>query len=219
MKPEDLMPLAPAATASLVDQAIDRMRGLLDSGEWAVGARIPPEPALAAALAVSRNTVREAVKALAHLGLLQVRRGDGTYVVATTEVQALMRRQLDRVEIGHLLEVRHMIEVSAAGLAAQRRTDADLGAMEAILARREAVVGEEFVRADVDFHAAVVAAAHNPLLSELYAGLVGTVAASIDPDVRDHLTAEHVAVAAAIRAGDPAAASAAAEVLLDHVVY
>ncbi|GAB3861403.1 FadR/GntR family transcriptional regulator [Nocardioides maradonensis] len=213
------MPLAPAATASLVDQAIDGMRGLLDSGEWVVGTRIPPEPALAAALGVSRNTVREAVKALAHLGLLQVRRGDGTYVVATTEVQALMRRQLDRVEIAHLLEVRHTIEVRAAGLAAQRRTDADLAAMDEILARRTQVTGADFVRVDIEFHVAVVEAAHNPLLSELYQGLVDTVAASIDPDAGDDLFAEHAAVAAAIRAGDPAAASAAAGLLLDHVSY
>lgn len=213
------MPLAPAATASLVDQAIDGMRGLLDSGEWVVGTRIPPEPALAAALGVSRNTVREAVKALAHLGLLQVRRGDGTYVVATTEVQALMRRQLDRVEIAHLLEVRHMIEVRAAGLAAQRRTAADLATLDEVLARRAQVTGAEFVRADVAFHVAVVEAAHNPLLSELYQGLVDTVAASIDPDAGDDLLAEHAAVASAIRAGDPAAAAGAAGLLLDHVTY
>ena len=98
------MPLAPTTSASLVDQAIDGMRALLASGEWTVGTRIPPEPVLGAALGVSRNTVREAVKALAHVGLLEVRRGDGTYVAAATEMQALMRRQVDRVELAHLLE-------------------------------------------------------------------------------------------------------------------
>jgi DNA-binding FadR family transcriptional regulator len=220
---EGAMPLVPTATASLVDQAIDGIRGLLDSGEWPVGTRIPPEPALAASLNVSRNTVREAVKALAHLGLLQVRRGDGTYVVATTEVQALMRRQLDRVEVADLLEVRHMIEVRAAALAARRRTDEDLAALDAALARRAAAtgsdVGTDFVGADVDFHVAVVAAAHNPLLSELYGGLVETLAASIAPGAADDLTAEHHAVAEAIRSGDSDSAAAAATVLLDHVVY
>lgn len=217
------MPLAPTAPASLVDQAIAGMRTLLASGEWAVGTRIPPEPALAAALAVSRNTVREAVKALAHAGLLEVRRGDGTYVAAATEMQALMRRQLDRVELAHLLEVRHAIEVRATALAAERRTDADLAGLDAVMERRSRAVAERdsatFIAADVDFHIAVVAAAHNPLLVELYDGLVETLRASIeDPAGSDVLGPEHVAVLAAIRAGDAAAAAAASAELLEHVV-
>jgi len=217
------MPLAPANPASLVDQAIAGMRAMLASGEWEVGTRVPPEPALAASLGVSRNTVREAVKALAHLGILQVRRGDGTYVVATTEMQALMRRQLDRVDFEHLLEVRHAIEVRAAALAAERRTADDLATLDAIMARRRAAVaagdGPAFVDADVDFHVAVVAAAQNPLLAELYDGLVETLRASIDdPGDADVLAAEHDAVLAAVRAGDPAAAAEASAELLDHVV-
>ncbi|GAA4079533.1 FadR/GntR family transcriptional regulator [Nocardioides kongjuensis] len=217
------MPLAPTTPASLVDQAIAGMRALLESGEWEVGTRVPPEPALAAALGVSRNTVREAVKALAHLGLLQVRRGDGTYVAATTDMQALMRKQLARVDIAHLLEVRHAIEVRAAALAAERRTAADLASMDAIMDRRRQAVldgdGPAFIDADVDFHCAVVAAAHNPLLVELYDGLVETLRASIEhPGAADVLAAEHDAVLDAIRAGDPAVAATASADLLDHVV-
>jgi DNA-binding FadR family transcriptional regulator len=217
------MPLAPATPASLVDQAIEGMRALLESGEWAVGTRIPPEPQLASALGVSRNTVREAVRALAHLGVLQVRRGDGTYVAAATEMQALMRRQVDRVQIEHLLEVRHAIEVRAASLAAERRTDADLAVLDEVMDRRRIALatgdGERFVAADVDFHVAVVAAAHNPLLVELYDGLVDTLRASIDPPAGDgDLEAEHLAVLQAIRDGDPAAAATVSAELLDHVV-
>lgn len=216
------MPLTPTTPASLVDQAIEGMRALLASGEWSVGTRIPPEPALAAALGVSRNTVREAVRALAHLGVLHVRRGDGTYVAAATEMQALMRRQVDRVDLEHLLEVRHAIEVRAAALAAERRTDADLAALDAIMARRHEALersdGEGFIGADVDFHVAVVAAAHNPLLAELYDGLVETLRASIDlPGTADALAAEHDAVLDAVRAGDPVAAAVAGAELLDHV--
>lgn len=217
------MPLAPTTPASLVDQAIAGMRALLDSGEWPLGARIPPEPALAAALGVSRNTVREAVKALAHVGLLEVRRGDGTFVAATTEMQALMRRQLDRVELAHLLEVRHAIEVRATALAAERRTDSDLARLDAIMERRSRAVAERdavaFTAADVEFHITVVAAAHNPLLVELYDGLVETLRASIEgPAGSDVLGPEHGAVLAAIRTGDAAAAARASAELLDHVV-
>lgn len=216
------MPLAPTTPASLVDQAIEGMRALLASGEWAVGTRIPPEPALGASLGVSRNTVREAVKALSHVGLLEVRRGDGTYVAASTEMQALMRRQVDRVELAHLLEVRHAIEVRATALAAERRTAEDLAVLDAAMSRRLAALGAgdtaAFVAADVDFHVAVVAAAHNPLLVELYDGLVETLRASIDdPGAADDLGPEHDAVLAAIRAGDVAAAAAASALLLDHV--
>ena len=75
------MPLQPTARVSLVDQAIEAITRLLAAGEWPVGHRIPPEPELAASLGVSRNTVREAVRALAHVGVLDVRRGDGTFVV------------------------------------------------------------------------------------------------------------------------------------------
>lgn len=222
------VPLAPAAPASLVDQAIDGMRGLLASGEWGVGTRIPPEPELAASLGVSRNTVREAVRALAHVGVLEVRRGDGTYVTAATEVQALIRRQVDRVELAHLLEVRHGLEVQAAALAARRRTEADLAALDAVARRREeAVAGrrrEAFLDADVALHVAVVAAAHNPLLLEIYGGLVETLRASIgeppgDAVFAEVFTAEHDAVVAAIRAGDVEAAIAATTELLDHLAH
>jgi DNA-binding FadR family transcriptional regulator len=166
--------------------------------------------------------VREAVKALAHVGVLEVRRGDGTYVAATTEVQALMRRQSERVELEHLLEVRHAIEVRAAALAAGRRTDADLAVLDAAMDRRRAALDAEdaqaFVDADVDFHVAVVAAAHNPLLAELYDGLVDTLRASIELPVDDQdLAAEHDAVLAAVRRGDAAGAADAGAVLLDHV--
>lgn len=216
------MPLAPAHTASLVDQAIEGMRALLASGEWTVGTRIPPEPVLGASLGVSRNTVREAVKALAHVGLLEVRRGDGTYVAAATEMQALMRRQVDRVELAHLLEVRHAIEVRAAALAAERRTDDDLAVLDGAVGRKRAALAAGdaagFVTADVAFHVGVVAAAHNPLLVELYDGLVETLTASIEtPAGPDELEAEHDAVLAAIRAGDVEAAASASAVLLDHV--
>lgn len=217
------MPLSPTTPRSLVDQAIDGMRGLLDSGEWQVGGRIPPEPALAEALGVSRNTVREAVRALAHTGVLEVRRGDGTYVAAPNEVTALVRQQLARSELRHVLEVRHAIESQAAALAAARRTTAELASLERALERRaEAVATHDaagFVDADADFHLGVVAAAHNPLLVDLYAGFVDNLRTSILPPQTsdDGLRAEHDALVAAIRAQDPAAAAHATAVLLDRV--
>lgn len=218
------MPLSTTTPRSLVDQAIDGMRSLLADGEWNVGSRIPPEPELAAALGVSRNTVREAVRALAHTGVLEVRRGDGTYVAASNEVAAMMRRQVSRVDHRHVLEVRHAIETSAAALAAERRTEEDLRSLTALMERREAAVraadAEAFAAADADFHVGVVAATHNPLLIELYAGFEETLRATIHlDDETTELADVHVAVFEAVRAQDPDAAAAAVTGLLHTLAH
>jgi len=213
------MPLSTTTPRSLVDQAIDGMRALLADGEWAVGARIPPEPELAAALGVSRNTVREAVRALAHTGVLEVRRGDGTYVAASNEVAAMMRRQVGRVDLAHVLEVRHAIETRAAALAAERRSEDDLRALTAIMERRAAAAAagdaDGFAEADAEFHLGVVTATHNPLLIELYAGFEDTLRATIHlVDETAEIADEHLAVFDAIRAQDADAAAAAVTGLL-----
>lgn len=217
------MPLSPATPVSLVDQAIDGMRKLLESGEWSVGTRIPPEPVLATDLGVSRNTVREAVRALAHTGVLEVRRGDGTYVAAPNEVAALVRQQLARTDLRHVLEVRHAIESQAAVLAASRRTTRDVRTLEkALVARARAVAAGDakgFVDADAAFHLGIVGAAHNPLLDELYGGFEDNLRTSILPpeDGDDPLRAPHEALLAAITAQDPAAAARITTELLDAV--
>ncbi|TQL67975.1 GntR family transcriptional regulator [Nocardioides albertanoniae] len=216
------MPLQSVAPASLVEQAIAGLRGMLESGEWPVGHKIPPEPTLAEQLGVSRNTVREAVRALAHAGVLVVRRGDGTYVAAPSEVAALVERQLGLVEQRHVFEVRMAFEVRAAGLAAARRTPADLDRLTASLRRRaEAVAAADeagFVDADAEFHSSVVAAAGNPLMSQLYDGFQTELRSALSfPDAgHDHLTEDHHALFDAIRAQDVERAVATAELLLHH---
>lgn len=214
------MPLPATTRRSLVDQAIDGMRGLLDNGEWTVGGRIPPEPVLAASLQVSRNTVREAVRALAHAGVLDVRRGDGTYVAASSEVAAVVGRHAEGADFDHVLEVRHAIETQAAVLAAQRRTAADLRALEGALDRRTRAfaAGDApgFVSADLEFHLGVVSAAHNPLMRELYDGFVGRVRSTValPPDGNDDLCGDHQALLAAVRDRDAQGAAEATGGLL-----
>ena len=217
------MPLSPTAALSLVDQAIEGMRELLASGEWRVGMRIPPEPSLAEALGVSRNTVREAVRALAHTGVLEVRRGDGTYVASPNEVTALVRQQLARTDLRHVLEVRHAIESQAAALAAERRSAEDIGFLERALGRRDRAVAAQdeagCIDADAEFHLGVVAAAHNPLLVELYGGFTDNLRSSIllPASHDDALRGEHVALLEAIRSREPEAAAAATGRLLAGV--
>jgi DNA-binding FadR family transcriptional regulator len=176
------VPLITPRRAGLVEQAIDQLQATIVSGEWPVGGRIPPETELATALDVGRNTVREAVRALAHAGLLEVRQGDGTFVRATTELSGALRK-LCGSELRDALEVRRVLEVDAARLAAVRRTADDLTALHAALAERNAAVRdqdvERAVHTDTAFHLVVVRSAHNDLLTELYRGVAEVVARSV----------------------------------------
>src|SRR5258707_12264042 len=86
--------LAGIRRGSLCDEVIAQLREQISSGTWPVGDRIPPESELVERLQVGRGTVREAIKALAHIGLLEVRQGDGTYVKSRSELAGALRRQM-----------------------------------------------------------------------------------------------------------------------------
>ncbi|WP_031224214.1 FadR/GntR family transcriptional regulator [Streptomyces roseochromogenus] len=164
------MPLDALRPSSLVDQATQRLREEITSGTWAVGTKLPGETALASTLGVGRSTVREALRALAGAGLVQARQGAGVFVTATTPREDWPTR-LRQSAITDIYEVRAMLEVEAAQLAAQRRTPDDVIALnDAMDRRRHAAAGTnaEFVDADISLHAAVVAAAHNPVLTGLF---------------------------------------------------
>jgi DNA-binding FadR family transcriptional regulator len=208
--------------APLVDQAIASLRDRVLAGAWAVGERLPAEPALAADLGVGRSTVREAVRALAHAGVLEVRQGAGTFVRAAPAAAELAVR-LQRAQALEVYEVRRALEVEAAALAAGRRTDADLGRIESALARRRAAVAAgdraALLDADLDFHHAVVDAAHNPLLSELYATTLASIRRAIEDVVADGALSEdtsglHEDLAVAVQRGD---AVAAVRAVRDHL--
>jgi DNA-binding FadR family transcriptional regulator len=189
------VPLATTRRTGLVDQVIDQLRDSVTAGEYPVGTKIPTEPALAETLGVGRNTVREAVRALAHGGILEVRQGDGTYVRATSEVSGALRR-LCGSELREVLQVRRCLEVEGARLAATARTDDDLAELWELLARRDelqrAHAVEEFVRADAELHFAVVRSAHNTVLTELYRGLTEVVLASVATTTHDTEAAAHI---------------------------
>ncbi|MFC6005431.1 FadR/GntR family transcriptional regulator, partial [Streptomonospora nanhaiensis] len=131
------MSLRTAQRASLVDQVIDQLKEQITSGSWQMNGKIPTETVLAEQLGVGRNTVREAVRALTHAGLLECRQGDGTYVRATSELSGAMLRRLRQAEQLEILEVRRALEVESARLAATRRTDEDITRIEAALAERD----------------------------------------------------------------------------------
>lgn len=206
-----------------VRQTIEQLRERILGGEWPLGSRIPTEPQLVGTLGVGRNTVREAVHALAHAGVLECRQGSGTYVVSTDELAPVVARRLTESRIAEVVEVRRAFEVEAARLAALRRTPDDLAALDGALTGREAAWRSgrvaEFVEADAVLHTAVVAAAHNAVLAELYASVGAAMRATIADAMGDVLEPEryvdHTRLIEAIRDGDPKRAAREAAAFLE----
>lgn len=212
------MPLSHPRRSALSEQVIAELRNQITSGEWPVGSRIPTEPELVEQLGVARNTVREAVRALAHNGLLDIRQGSGTYVVATSELAGVMHRRFAAAGPRDIAEVRSTLESAAAKLAAERRTEKDLKQLDTLLRRREEAwesgEAEAFVAADATFHLAVVAASHNDVMTAMYADLGEVMRDWLREDVGEELTPEtymdHGRLLDAIRVGDAATAASEA---------
>jgi DNA-binding FadR family transcriptional regulator len=203
-------------SSSLVERTAAELDRLVHSGEWTVGDRLPGEVELGRLLGVGRSTVREALRSLISSGQLEARQGAGTFVASPTAVPD-WERHLRRAAIADVYEVRVALEIEAARLAAMRRTDADLVALDAAMAARGAATGTEaFVDADLAVHRAVIAAAHNPVLSAVFTSFTAALREALldlvqDDDLRtqadhDDSTQAHHELVVAIRAGDAAAA-------------
>ncbi len=206
----------------VTEGAIDKIRERIVSGAWGPGDRLPKESELAAELGLSRNSLREAVRALSQLRVLEVRQGDGTYV-SSLEPDLLLESTgfishllLGDTEI-ELYEVRRILEAAAAALAAGRVDIQEKLELAQILERMgEAKNVEELVEADVAFHAVVAKAAGNAVLASLLASLAtrtmrarlwhGREADGALEETRN----EHRRIYEAIMAGDPDLARAAA---------
>src|SRR5918912_1670486 len=127
---------------ALTDEAINQIRNLIRTGALPPGSRLPPENELAAQLGLSRNSMREAVKALEMVRVLDVRRGDGTYVTSLQprlllEGLGLAVDLLQDDSILSVVEVRRLLEPAATGLAAERITDEGLAALAQRLQQME----------------------------------------------------------------------------------
>ena len=205
----------PGRTVSVTDEAIERIRQIIISGEWGPGTRLPNESELAARLGISRSSLREAVRALSLLRVLEVRQGDGTYVTSLEpdlllESTRFVAHLLADKTVVELFEVRRILEPAAASLAAVRITDAGLVALGRELDRMNAATTvEELVEPDAAFHAVVAEAAGNSVLSSLLESLsTRTMRARIwrgrlDSGVLDATRAEHTRIYEAIAARDP----------------
>lgn len=194
------------------------------TGLWPIGERIPTETELAQLTNTSRNTVREAVQALVHAGLLERRQGSGTYVLAASELAGAVGRQVASARTRHVLEMRRVLEVGAARLAARHRDAGQVAEMRALIVERNEAVraGElnDAADADVRLHLAIVRASGNPLLVELYEN----VAVAMDESVRVFMgqvgliEEVHLDLVEAIAAGDTEAAGVEAACFLDDLL-
>jgi DNA-binding FadR family transcriptional regulator len=206
----------------VTEGAIEKIRERIVSGAWGPGDRLPKESELAAELGLSRNSLREAVRALSQLRVLEVRQGDGTYV-SSLEPGLLLESTgfishllLGETEI-ELYEVRRILEAAAASLAAGRIDANEKVELAQSLERMgEARNVEELVEADVAFHAVIARAAGNAVLASLLASLATrTMRARLwhgrqAEDALDETREEHRRMLEAIMAGDPELARAAA---------
>ena len=209
-------------SAPLTEAAIEQVRQLIGEGTLTPGQRLPPEGELADLLGTSRNTVREAVRALVTARVLDVRRGDGTYVTS-------LRPELLLAGIGaaadlmqddftlELLEVRRLLEPAATAMAARRITVETLDELAGCLHRMSvAETQDELVAHDEVFHRVVIDAAGNATLASILAGVSSRTTRGrawrgvVESGATERTISQHSDILAALRDRNPQVAEAAA---------
>ncbi|MEW2285829.1 FadR/GntR family transcriptional regulator [Streptomyces sp. NPDC047841] len=214
---------------AVTDEAIEKIKGMIVSGALRPGDRLPKESELAAGLGLSRNSLREAVRALSLIRILDVRQGDGTYVTSL-DPQLLLEAMSFVVDfhrddtVLEFLAVRRILEPAATALAAPR---IDAGRLDALEAQLDALGAEpsveQLVAADLEFHRGIVQSAGNSVLCSLLDGLSGpTTRARIwrgltQEDAVGRTLREHRAILGALRDRDAEAARSWATVHIASV--
>jgi GntR family transcriptional repressor for pyruvate dehydrogenase complex len=209
---------------AITDEAIEKIKEMIISGALSPGDRLPREADLAERLGLSRNSLREAVKALSLIHVLDVRQGDGTYV--TSLEPSLLLDAMGFVIDFHrddtvleFLEVRRILEPAATAMAASRMSQQDVAELRGLLEQLgETPSIEELVANDLEFHRRIALGAGNQVLCSLVDGLSGpTQRARIwrgltQESAVARTLAEHQAICDAISSGQPEVARAWATV-------
>ncbi|WP_327437426.1 MULTISPECIES: FadR/GntR family transcriptional regulator [unclassified Rathayibacter] len=204
--------------ASLVTTVADALLDEIVSGALPVGSELPSEADLAERHDVSRVTMREALKRLQGLGVLDARRGKRGVVNPTTlwtDVGPVLRAIAHGADVGaaelQLIEVREMLECGACALAATRRTESDLQRLDVLVERMRGAHEHEdvaaFVEADIAFHDVILAATANAFVGVVFAPLSRVLRekreqTSAIPRIQRHAIEQHAAIVAALRTGD-----------------
>lgn len=213
---------------AVANQTIETIKEMIVRGEVTAGQRLPAERELAARFGVSRPSLREAIRALIALNILESRHGEGTFVsslepeLLAEPIDFVLRVNADA--LFSLLETRLVLETGIAALAAERATDLELLQLEdfAKLGRPLLDDPAAFIDHDVEFHARIRRMARSPILSSLLDSVNALAVASrrrtaANRDVRTKALADHEAMAKTLKARDPDAAREAMAAHLQHV--
>ena len=205
---------------TLWEQIAARLLSMLKERQLRPGDKLPPERELAAMMQVSRPSLREALRALSMMNVLEIRQGAGTFVTSL-EPELLVEHldfvlSLDDSTFVKLFEARKILEVGIVALTATRITDEELAELEAGLVRSQEALGDPvaFLQADVALHKTITQAAQNPILSRIsdsigklsFASRRRTVEIS---GIREQTLEDHRAIVTALQARDPEAAQQA----------
>lgn len=213
------------------ETVIDQFKEMIISGELKKGDRLPPERDLVDTLHVSRTSIREALRALQIIGLVECRQGGGNFIRESFEDNLIeplsLMFVLQNSRNLELLELRRSIEVQMAALAAEKITDLELLELEGILKGMKSDPDEaESVRLDADFHYLIARASGNRLMESILRAVSSLMDTFIketreeilsNPENDGKIVGTHEDIVIALRAHDPAAASGAMERHLDFV--
>ena len=226
MTQESAVPeFGPVERKILWQQVAEQLMAMLRARQLRPGDKLPPERELATMMQVSRPSLREALRALSMMNVLEVRQGAGTYVTSL-ETELLVEHldfvlSLDESSLLELFEARKIVEIGIAGLAAQRITEEELAELEAGLARSQETLQHpvDFLRADEQLHKAITQAARNPIMSRVIDSISRLLMVSRSrtveiTSVREQTVKDHEAIVAALKRRDPEAAQ---EAMLQHL--
>ena len=215
----DILGVRQVRKTKVYHEIVDQIRGLIAAGRIKPGDRLPPERELAELFKASRNSVRDAIRVLEQMGLIESRQGDGTYVRSVSaeelaEPLALMLLQ-SRTQMRELWEVRRVLEPALAEFAAARITDEELDELETILEvqRRKVETGFLALEEDTAFHYGIAEAARNTVMLRAVDTLVDLLRQSRERSLQQHdrpaySLAGHRRILAALRRRDPEGARA-----------
>ena len=209
----------------LWQQIASRLLSLLQEKELQPGDKLPSERELAAMMQVSRASLREGLRALSMMNVIEVRQGLGTFITSL-EPELLVEQlslvlSLDTSTITQLLETRKIIEVGAIALAAERITDEDIVMMKALLQKAESAVNDPvvFLQTDVELHKKIIDITNNPILSRILESVSKLGFASRSrtndlPGLRQQTVVDHQAIVTALEKREPHVAQ---EAMLRHL--
>ncbi|OAO79033.1 Lactate-responsive regulator LldR in Firmicutes GntR family [Anoxybacillus flavithermus] len=199
----------------IYEEVAEAILHMIQTGQLKPGDKLDSVQQLAENFQVGRAAIREALTALRAMGLIEMKQGEGTYVrefdpaMLSFPISAALL--MNKEDVAHLLEVRKLLEVGAAGLAALKRTEEDLRAMQSALAQMREVIGDEELgeKADFLFHMAIAEATKNPLLVSLMNNVSGMMMETMRETRRiwlfakqtttEQLLEDHIAIFEAIR--------------------